>query len=127
MSTVRVATEENVFKRPLGYFARSILHPQASFKALGQEETIRVGFVLIATKWILCEVYVFYLYFTDQVMFSKAWLNIPVEEYRFYQLFYYVPFGLLLWILISGLVQVLSKMWGGKASFEHSLNIIFIR
>jgi len=35
MSMVRVATEENVFKRPLGYFVRSILHPQASFEALG--------------------------------------------------------------------------------------------
>lgn len=35
MSMVRVATEENVFKRPLGYFVRSILDAGASFEAWG--------------------------------------------------------------------------------------------
>jgi len=124
--TAEVDLGQSVFKRSLHYFVQSVLHPKASFRALGQEETIRVGFVLIAAKWILCEFYVFYLFCTDQVMFAKPWLNIPVEDYRFYQLFYYIPFGLVLWILISGLVQVLSKTWGGKASFEDSLNIMGI-
>lgn len=119
-------TEERVVRRSLRYFVGSILHPLQTFQALDGERTFAVGFVLTALKWGLCEFYVFYLYYTDQVMFAKPWLNIPVEEYRFYQLFYYVPFGLALWILLSGLVQVLSRAWGGKGPFESSLNIMGI-
>jgi len=33
--TAEVDLGQSVFKRPLGYFVRSILHPQASFEALG--------------------------------------------------------------------------------------------
>jgi len=119
-------SEQNPFKRSLRYFAHSILHPREAFEVLGREEGFAVGFILIALKWVLCEFYVFYLYYTDQVMFAEPWLNIRAEEFRFYQLFYYVPFGFLLWILISGLVQVLSRAWGGEGSFESALNIMGI-
>jgi hypothetical protein len=115
-----------VLKRSLRYFAGSILHPHDTFVALGGEPTFAVGFVLTALKWGLCEFYVLYLYLTDQVMFAEPWLNIPVEQYRFYQLFFYVPYGFVLWILLSGVVQVLSQSWGGKGSFESSLNILGI-
>lgn len=63
--------EENAFKGSLKYFAHSILGPRETFRALGQEQPIKVGFILIAAKWVLCEFCVFYPYYTDQVMFMK--------------------------------------------------------
>ena len=122
----RSAAEERVLKRSLRYFVGSLAHPRETFERLGREQTFAVGFVLTALKWGLCEFYVFYLYYTDQVMFAQPWLNIPVEDYRFYQLFFYVPYGFILWILLSGLVQVLSRAWGGEGSFESTLNIMGI-
>ena len=118
--------EKNAFKRSLRYFAGSILRPREAFRLLGQEDSIKVGFILIALKWILCEFYVFYLYYSDQVLFAPPWLNIPAEDFRFYELFYYIPFGFVLWILIAGLAQTLARAWGGKGSFENCLNIMGI-
>jgi hypothetical protein len=123
---LEIGTEEGALKRSLRYFAGSILHPHDVFKALGKEDSIRVGFILIAMKWILCEFYVYYLYHTDQVLFAPPWLNIPAEDFRFYELFYYIPFGFVLWILIAGLAQTLARALGGKGSFENCLNIMGI-
>jgi hypothetical protein len=117
---------ENAFKRSLRYFAGSILRPHETFRLLGQEQGIKVGVILIAIKWILCEFYVFYLYYTDQVLFAPPFLNIPAEDFRFYELFYYIPFGFVLWILIAGLAQTLARALGGKGSFENCLNIMGI-
>jgi len=120
------SVEENAFKRSLRYFVGSVLRPRETFRLLGQEQSIKVGVILIAMKWILCEFYVLYLYHTDQVLFAPPFLNIPAEDFRFYELFYYIPFGFVLWILIAGLAQTLARALGGKGSFENCLNIMGI-
>lgn len=122
----KTGAKENALKRSLRYFASSVLHPHDTFRLLGRESSIRVGFVLITLKWVLCEFYVYYLFYTNQVLFAEPWLNIPAESFRFYELFYYIPFGFILWILIAGLAQTLARALGGTGSFENCLNIMGI-
>ena len=114
---------QSLIRRSFFYFAQSVVHPRRCFSLLKQESTFSVGFFLNALKWVLCEFYVYYLYATDQVFFIRPWLNIPEDQYRFYQLFFYIPVGILLWIFNAGVVQTLSTALGGKGTFTDTLNI----
>lgn len=115
--------ENNVFKRTLRYFTQSVINPTNAFKLLSKEHSFIIGFLLMFAKWFLCEFYVLYLFLSNQELFAKPWLNIPSASYRFYELFFYIPFGVLLWILNSGIIHILAVTSGGKGSFKDSLNI----
>jgi hypothetical protein len=121
---VKAGEDDSALMKSLRYFAGSVLHPHDTFRLLMKERGIMVGFILTALKWVLCEFYVYYLYSTDQVLFAQPWLNIPAESFRFYELFYYIPFGFILWILMAGLAQTLAGALGGTGSFENCLNIM---
>jgi len=108
------------------YFAFSVIHPFKAFTLLQEEKTFFTGFFLMLLKWTLCEFYVYYLFISNQVLFLEPWLNIPADVFRYYELFYYIPFGVLMWIVIAGIAQTLSLALGGKGSFTSTLNIIGI-
>lgn len=116
----------NVIGRSLSYFVSSVVHPRRVFSLLEQETSIAPGFILAAAKWGLCWFYVYYLYRTNQALFVQPWLNIPAEKYHYYQLFFYVPYGLLTWMIGAGITQTLSQAVGGKGSFTSTLNIMGI-
>ena len=118
--------DDNALIASLKYFKRSVLYPHQVFKNLKDETSIKIGFILIALKWGLCEFYVYYLWSTNQVLFAEPWLNIPAEVFRYYQLFYYIPFGFIVWILDAGLAQTLARSLGGTGTFENCLNIMGI-
>jgi hypothetical protein len=60
------------------------------------------------------------------VLFIEPWLNIPVEQYRYYELFFYIPYGIMAWIFTVGVVQTISTALGGKGTFTGTLNIVGI-
>ena len=117
-------------RNPIGrsflYFARCVAHPGEAFRLLQSEASFLPGFFLNALKWVLAWFYVFYLYRTNQVYFIPPWLAIPADSFRFYLLFYYIPYGIVFWILVSGVVQTLSLAFRGKGSFTATLNIVGI-
>jgi hypothetical protein len=119
-------TDKHPIIRSFYYFAFSVIHPFKAFKLLQDEKNFVTGFFLISLKWGLCEIYVYYLYISNQVLFLQPWLNIPADIFRYYELFYYVPFGILMWIVTAGITQTLSLALGGKGSFTSTLNIIGI-
>ncbi len=84
------------------------------------------GFFLNTLKWVLCEFYILYLYKTNQALFIQPWLTIPEDQYRYYQLFFYIPFGILIWIFNAGVVQTLATTFGRKGTYSDTLNIIGI-
>lgn len=116
--------QASLITRSFGYFTESIFHPGRAFNRLKDENSFRVGFFLNALKWVLCEFYVYYLYKTNQVLFLAPWIHIPAGEYRFYQLFFYIPYGILAWIFTAGVIQTISITLGGKGSFTETLNIV---
>ena len=112
--------------RSFFYFARCVTHPVRAFTLLQSETSFMPGFFLNALKWVLAEFYVYYLYRTNQVFFIPPWLAIPVDSFRYYLLFYYIPYGIVFWILVAGVVQTLSMAFRGKGSFTATLNIVGI-
>ena len=110
--------------RSFRYFTQSIVNPKKAFSNLKYESTFGVGFFLNTLKWVLCEFYVYYLYITDQVLFIPPWLNIPADSYRYFELFFYIPYGILAWIFTAGVVQTLAKALGGRDDFTGVLNIV---
>jgi hypothetical protein len=49
---------------------------------------------------------------------TPPWLIIPAENYYFWQIFFAAPVFLAGWILAAGLVQLLSKPFGGAGTFS---------
>jgi hypothetical protein len=50
-----------------------------------------------------------------------AFLKIPEERYYFYQLIFYIPMFLVVWLLASGIAYLLSKAFGGSGSYDTIL------
>ncbi len=115
-----------LIRRSFAYFAQSVVNPRKAFTLLKEERTFSVGFFLNALKWVLCEFYVYYLFKTDQVLFIEPWLNIPADVYRYYELFFYIPYGILAWIFSAAIVQTLAVVFGGRDTFTGTLNIVGI-
>jgi hypothetical protein len=113
-------------RRSFSYFSQSVINPRKAFSLLKQERTFSVGFFLNTLKWVLCEFYVYYLFKTNQILFIEPWLNIPADQYRYYELFFYIPYGILAWVFTAGLVQTLASVFGGKETFTSTLNIVGI-
>jgi hypothetical protein len=118
--------QKPLIQRSFYLFAQSVVNPQRAFSLLTEERGFAVGFFLNTLKWVLCEFYVYYLFKTDQVLFIEPWLNIPVEQYRYYELFFYIPYGIIAWIFTAGVVQTISNALGGKGTFASTLNIVGI-
>jgi len=115
-----------LIQRSFYYFGQSVINPKRAFSLLKEERDFSVGFFLNTLKWVLCEFYVFYLFKTDQVLFIEPWLNIPADRYRYYELFFYIPYGIMAWIFTAGVIQTLAISIGGKGSFTSTLNIVGI-
>lgn len=113
-----------LIRRSFSYFAQSVVNPRGAFSLLKKETSFSVGFFLNALKWVLCEIYVYYLYRTNQVLFIEPWLNIPAQQFRYYELFFYIPYGILVWIFTAGVVQTLATALGGKGTYTSTLNIV---
>jgi hypothetical protein len=118
--------QKSLIRRSLSYFAQSVVNPPKAFSLLKEECGFSVGFFLNTLKWVLCELYVYYLFKTNQVLFIEPWLNIPADQYRYYELFFYIPYGILAWIFTAGVVQTLAIALGGKGTFANTLNIVGI-
>lgn len=53
-----------------------------------------------------------------------AWIAIPEDKYYFWEIFFTIPVFTLTWILASGLVQLLSKMFKGAGTFESTAAVL---
>ena len=50
-----------------------------------------------------------------------SFLRIPEEQYYFYELIFVIPVFIITWLLASSIAYLLSKMVGGKGSFDSIL------
>jgi len=53
-------------------------------------------------------------------------INIPVEDYYYWQRFWQIPFFFITTIVFSGIVRLLSEMVSGKGSFENIFCILAV-
>ena len=100
--------------------------PGKAFTALIADEN-RLAFslkALLLTAILYTFVYVFLIFGGGQPF--KPWLNIPMEAYYKYNVFFVAPSMFMGWILAAGVVQLLAKFWKGIGSFEDNLSVLAI-
>lgn len=103
-----------------------IYQPRKAFAALmAEEHRLAYGVrALLLTAVLYTFVYVFLIFGGGQPF--KPWLNIPLESYYRYNVFFVAPSMFMGWILAAGTVQLLGKFWRGAGSFEDNLSVLGI-
>ena len=107
------------------YLSATLLHPRRTFDRLLQDERrMKFGFyamLITATVYIL--VYIFLTIAGGAPSSFEPFLAVPKEVYYFYNRFWLWPSMWGCWILAAGIAQLLSKLVGGKGSFEDTLSV----
>lgn len=104
----------------LDYYVSIIKHPSKTFEDLIRDkQKIRFGFfaVLIQVS-VYTLVYIFLILGRGEPF--KPWLSIPPEVYYRYNVFFLAPSLIFGWILASGVVQLLSRLFSGSGNFEDT-------
>lgn len=52
------------------------------------------------------------------------WLAIPKEVYYYYDQFILAPSMIMAWMMAAGVIQLASKLFGGKGTFEDMLSVL---
>lgn len=107
-----------------GYYKGTILHPQKTFEALIRDDRqVRFAFrTVLITAVLYTFVYVFLIFGGGQPF--KPWLDIPLDDYYRYNVFFCAPSMFLGWILAAGVVQLTSRLFSGTGTFEQTLAVM---
>lgn len=110
----------NVF---FNMYTGTLLRPQRTFNAItGSQSHLSKGFfaVLIMATVYTC-VYIFLIFGGGQPF--KPWLDIPLDKYYRYNVFFCGPSMFLGWILASGVVHSLSRLITVTGTFEQIMTL----
>ena len=107
------------------YYLGTLLHPRRTFDALmADPRRLRFGlYALIINAVLYTFVYIFLTISGGAPSSFTPWLNIPKDVYYSYDRFILAPSMFGAWILAAGVAQLLSKLFGGKGSFEDNLSV----
>ncbi len=109
--------EKNFFK----YYIGTVVKPTATFeKLIADDRKLKFGFYSVLVSAILYTlVYVFLILGGGQPF--KPWLDIPIEIYYRYNVFFCAPSMFLGWILSVGVIHTLSRLITSNGTFEQTL------
>lgn len=106
-------------------YARTAFRPASAFGDVLAGDYVRDGFLYMAIPLVLYTLmYVLLNLGGGAPSTFTPWLNIPKARYYFYNQFLLAPSLLLAWFSAAALVQVLSRGWRGRGSFEQTLSIL---
>ena len=108
------------------YYTGIILKPGRNFQALLKDNhRLLYGFIAVSIGVILYTlVYVFLTIGGAAPSVFTPWLNIPKNEYYFYNQFILAPSIYICWILASGIAQLCSILVTGKGNYEDTLSVL---
>lgn len=106
------------------YYRSTFISPKRTFEALiSDHRMVKLAFIAVAIPAVLYTfVYIFLVFGGGQPF--KPWLDIPLEIYYKYNVFFCAPSMFLGWILAAGVVQLLSRTFYGKGTFEQTLAVM---
>jgi hypothetical protein len=108
------------------YYWGVIARPRRGFEALlADNRRLKFGILALSITAVLYTL--FYMFATiggGAPSTFKPWLAIPIEEYYRYNQFLLAPSMFMCWILAAGVVQLLSRLFSGKGSFEDTLSVL---
>jgi hypothetical protein len=107
----------------LKYYAGTITRPRLTFENLiVDRKYLSMSFIAVSITAILYTfVYVFLIFGGGQPF--KPWLDIPLETYYRYNVFFCAPSMFLGWILASGVVHSVTRFITKVGSFEQTLAV----
>jgi hypothetical protein len=109
----------------LRYLLIPAYKPSSGIQELvGEKRKLAYGLSIYLFLGILYEVAVYVAYSKGVAPAVAPFLVIPVKDYYLWQLFYQVPFFLLINILFAGIARLLSLAFGGRGSFEDLLCVV---
>jgi hypothetical protein len=103
------------------YYWMTFYKPGEAFTGILQDSKSvgpAVRAVLISAL-LYTAVYIFLIFGGGQPF--KPWLDISLELYYRYNVFFCLPSMFLGWILSAGVIQILAKLYGGQGNFEQVL------
>jgi hypothetical protein len=110
----------------LDFYLSAFLHPQRTFNQLVTDpRRVKFGVLFVTIPALLyIFVYIFLNHGGGAPSVFTPWLNIPKEVYYFYNRFLTAPSFYMSWILAAGVVQLLSRAFNGKGTFEDTLAVM---
>lgn len=108
------------------YYRSMFFKPSKTYQEILKDKRfLKFGFLAVLIPAIGYTLFYFMAYSAGGAPSTfKPWLALPIEEYFYYDIFIVAPSMLLCWIFSSGVVQLLSKLFSGKGSFEQTATII---
>ncbi len=105
------------------YYFGTIARPALTFeKLIVDKRNLSLSAIAVLITAILYTfVYVFLIYGGGQPF--KPWLDIPVETYYKYNVFFCAPSMFLGWVLATGVVHSLSRFITTTGTFEQTLSV----
>ncbi len=110
----------------LDFYYSAFIRPKRTFDRLVNDpRRVRFGVLFVTIPAVLyIFVYIFLNHGGGAPSVFTPWLNIPKEVYYFYNRFLTAPSFYMSWILAAGVVQLLSRLFKGKGSFEDTLAVM---
>ncbi len=106
------------------YYRSAFLKPGLTFDTIiSDHRMLRFGFTAVLIPAVLYTlVYIFLIFGGGQPF--KPWLDIPLDVYYRYNVFFCAPSMFLGWILAAAVVQLLSRLITEKGTFEQTLVVM---
>lgn len=106
------------------YFAAFVRHPRrTSAQLLRDPARLRYGFLAVLTVGLGYAITVAGIAFSGGIP-SLPWLAIPQAEYFKWEVLFVAPVTVLCWVLAGGVMHLLSKLFGGRGTYEDTVALL---
>jgi len=113
------------YRRALNYWMFAVSHPGYVLDTAQKDmHRIRISFYIIATFAAMYAFTALILWRSGRLPMIEPLLTwIPVQEYYFFQMFWTIPWMIILYLACAGFIYIFTAMGGKEAYFEDSLMI----
>lgn len=110
----------------INYQLGIIIHPILTLKKfLRHEKRLFYSFITVLLFGVIYTIGVIFAYIFNHLPYGiEIILKVPIEKYYLYESFFLLPITICTWILLAGLIQIISILFKGKGSFEDTLSLI---
>ncbi len=107
-----------MLKSYINDFLRAFYSPNDLYREIAKEQKNRSWLCVL----VYCLVYIvgsFWLHFKGFTPVVSPWISLSIEKYYLVQALYILPLIFLMWILATGVLHVMSYLFGGRGKFNN--------
>lgn len=107
------------------HYSGVFIRPRRTFASLlADSRKLRHGSIALSISAFLYSLATLFLALAEGEPIIPPFLPIPAKDYYFLQVFFMAPVMITAWVLASGAVQFLSKLFGGNGRFRDTLSLL---